>query len=245
MPAVRLGRKGVKHVAARRLLAHDLFAHLPHPPLRIDHTNGHVDWGMMENDVLGLCTCAGLAHSLQLATLATGGIETPPDAVVVQAYRDFCGYDPADPTTDQGGFESDVLSDVQRMTFAGHKLLGWASPDPRNLDQVRKAVAYFNSVYIGAAMPLSAQVNGPAHVWKVVDGKDGIAGGWGGHCMVAGHYSPLGMEFITWGTNQPATWEWYLAYVDEVHVLLWDCQLKMFPAAQQGTILKMLQSLGH
>lgn len=243
MAVVKLGRSAIKHLPARRLLGHHLLEMLPPPPPAVDNTNGGTSWGMMKNDVLGDCTCAGLAHSLQIATLNSGIKQTPSDEEVLQAYEQFCGYNPADSSTDQGGVEVDILTAVSKVGFAGHKLLGWASPDPGNIDHWKKAIAYFNAVYIGAAMPLSAQNNGPTVLWNVESGNDGVAGGWGGHCLISAKYAPDMTEFITWGANQPATWDWRNAYVDEVHVLLWDCDLAKFPVSTQETILSMLDSL--
>jgi hypothetical protein len=195
---------------------------------------------MMSNDQLGDCTIAGIGHSIQVASLNTGAEITPADSQIVAGYEKYCGYVPGDDSTDQGGIEMDVLDGIKRDGFAGMKLLGYVSPDPKNIDHVKKAIAYFGAVYVGAELPLAAQNQG---VWDVADGKSGQPGGWGGHCMVSPKYDAKLAPFITWGVNQAATWAWWLKYVDECHVLLWDGWLKRFPASTQDTVLSMLQVL--
>jgi hypothetical protein len=222
------------------MMGHRILDALPDAPPTIDNTHGISSWGMMLNDILGICTIAGLGHSQQVVSLCAGEEITPPDAVIEQGYETLCGYNPSDPSTDQGGVEMDILSTVSTTGFAGMKLLGFVSPDPQNIDHVKKAIALFRSVYVGASMPLSAQNSG---VWDVVSGDEGVPGGWGGHCMVGPKYDPSQVNFITWGANQAATWAWWQKYVDEFHVLVWDKVLNLFPEETQQDIIDMLQTL--
>lgn len=61
--------------------------------------------------------------------------------------------------------------------------------------------------------------------------------------MVSAEYSVGGPSFITWGMNQPATWAWWLRYVDEIHCPVWDTTLKLFPGALQQQVLNMMQEI--
>lgn len=239
--AVRLGRTFVRHDPKRLMLAHHLLESLAPAPPAADNTKGVTSWGMMLNDQLGCCTITGLGHSEQITTMDTG-MTTPADDVILAGYEKYCGYDPRYPNTDQGGNELDILSRIQTDGFGGMKLLGYVSPDPANLDHVKKAIAYFGSVYMGAELPLAAKSN---DTWDVASGAIGVPGSWGGHCMVSGKYDPATFGFISWGANQPATEAWWLKYVDECHVLLWDVWMERFPAATQQMILSMLQDLDN
>lgn len=238
--AVRLGRAFVRHDPKRLMAAHQLLETLAPAPPAVDNTSGVASWGMMLNDQLGCCTIAGLGHSQQVATLNTDGEVTPGDSVILAGYEKYCGYIQGNPKTDNGGNELDILARIQQDGFGGMKLLGYVSPDPANLDHVRKAISYFGSVYMGAEMPLSAQQAG---TWDVGSGSSAVAGSWGGHCMVTAKYDPSTFDFITWGENQAATVNWWLKYPDECHVLVWDCWVKKFPAATQQMILSMLGEL--
>lgn len=238
-PGRKLGRASVTHNPLRRKLATTLLESLPEAPAAVDNTNGLTSWGMMGNDTLGDCTCAGLGHSVQIATLNTGGIQTPSTDVVEQAYSTLCGYVAGNPATDQGGNELDILTTLEgsKGGVFGRKLLGFVSPDPKNLDHVKKAIAYFGSVYMGCLLPVNTQTQ---PVWTPEAQDGGIEGG---HCMVNARYDATLIPFITWGKVQPATWDWWLRYVDECHVLLWDVWLRKFPLATQQTLLGMLDGV--
>ncbi len=222
-----------------RFMASQFLESMPPAPLASDNTDGIIDWGMMGNDVLGDCTMAGLGHSIQIATINTGALESLSTSQIVTEYEVCCGYNPYNPSSDQGGEESNVLLKVSSCPtgFCGQKLLGYVSPDPKNLDHVRKAIAFFGSVYVGVELPNSVQTQ---KIWTPVSSDGGPAGG---HCMISGKYDSTQISFITWGENQLATWDWWLKYVDECHILLWDVWLKKFPLASQQNILDILHQL--
>lgn len=246
----KLGRSSVIHDPQRRMLATTLLESLPKPPRAVDNRLGVTDWGMMANgpsphnppeipEGVGDCTIVGLAHNQQVLTLDGGRIERPTTAQVVAEYSRSTGYILGDPSTDLGGNELKILTGIEARKDAsifGQKLLGFVSPDPKNLDHVRKAIAYFRCLYLGGMIP--ASVNGQT-VWTPVLGSP-IEGG---HCYVAAAYSEAQMPIITWGMNQPVDWDWHLAYTDEAHVLVWESTLKLFPASTQQTILNMLQAI--
>src|SRR5690242_11483506 len=70
---------------------------LPKAPARVDWTKGIKNWGMMKNDVLGDCTCAGIGHAYQVWTANTAKEVTIPDADILKLYEKACGYNPNDP----------------------------------------------------------------------------------------------------------------------------------------------------
>lgn len=236
---VKLGRKSVTHDPKKRMLATSFLETLPPPPDSVDNTNGITEWGMDGNDTLGDCTMAGLDHHHQVVTLNAGNRISATTSEVVDAYSEYCGYVVGNPSTDQGGNENDILTQVMAGSGVfGGKLLGTVSPDPKNIDHVKKAIALFRAVYMGCEIPRNIQNQ---NVWTAVENDGGIEGG---HCMINASYTPTFVPFITWGMNQPATWSWWLKYVDECHVLVWDSTLKLFPASQQNTILAMLNQVG-
>jgi hypothetical protein len=136
--------------------------------------------------------------------------------------------------------ETDILKAIQSSGFADRKLIGWVSPDPSNLDHLKKAIFYFKSLYTGVELPLSAQNSG---LWDVVPGDQGVAGSWGGHCMALPYYDPSIIKFVTWGALQETTYNWLSTYMDEAHVLLWDDMLGDFPQKTQDDILSILNTL--
>ena len=219
VPGRRLGRKARKTDTRTLQLANYLAPKLPAPPLARNWTGGVTDFGMMENDILGDCTIAGCGHAVQIWTLNAGGaMVTIPDSQIEAAYAAWDGYVPGDPSTDNGGVELDVLTDWRKFGLAGQALTGFAAAKVKNHNEIRQAINLFGGVYIGLALPLTAQNQS---VWDVVSsaGYEKEAGSWGGHCVYVPAYDESGFTCITWGTVQTMTTAFWGAYCDEAYAL--------------------------
>lgn len=216
---MKLGRKAIKTDSRTLTLANYLKPTLPPPPPAKDWTNGITSWGMMLNDKLGDCTIAGVAHAIQVWSANTGGEITALDPTVLNYYEKWDGYNPADPNTDNGGIELDVLNSWHNDGFDGHPLLAFADPNYSNLVQIRQSIALFGGVYIGLALPVTAQNQ---DVWDVVPkgGADGRKGSWGGHCVFVPKYDEKSFTCITWGGLKTMTLAFWKKYCDEAHTLL-------------------------
>lgn len=189
-------------------------------PAKKDWTKKQKDWGMMMNDSIGDCTCAGAGHLIQVWSLNESKEITIPDQAVLQAYEAVGGYKPKDPSTDRGCTELAVLKYWRRSGIGGHKIFAFVSTEPQNHDHVKIGVSTFGGVYIGLALPLSAQKQ---RVWSVPpsgETGDGQPGSWGGHCVVVVAYDGAGLTCITWGKLQRMTWSFWDTYCDESYVLL-------------------------
>ena len=215
---MKLGRRAIRQDPRTLQLARYMRA-LPPPPLAVDWTKGITDFGMMLNDQLGDCTIAGCGHAVQTWTANVGAEVTLPDATIEQAYEDWDGYNPSDPSTDQGGVELDVLNAWRQRGLAGHVVLAFADPPVADLKAVRQAIDLFGGVYIGLGLPVTAQNQ---DVWDVTDLSDpGAApGSWGGHCVWVPKYDLDGFTCVTWGGLQAMTVAFWNEYCDEAHALL-------------------------
>jgi hypothetical protein len=215
---MKLGRKAIKTDSRTLALGDYLKPSLPAPPPAKDWTCGVTDWGVMLNDKLGDCTIAGVAHAIQVWSVCTGGEITPLDSTVLSYYEKWDGYNPADPTTDHGGVELDVLNSWHKEGFDGHALLAFADPKYANLDEIRQSIALFGGVYIGLALPLTAQTQ---DVWDVVPngGAKAKKGSWGGHCVFVPKYDDKSFTCITWGKPKTMTLAFWKKYCDEAHTL--------------------------
>jgi len=214
-----LGRKAIKTDSRTLRFAKYATPALPEPPLSIDWTDGIIDFGMMLNDKLGCCTIAGCGHAVQVWTANCYSESTVPDASILAAYETWDGYNPADPNTDQGGIELDVLNKWRKQGLAGHHIIGFADPSVRNIKEIKQSIAFFGGVYIGVSLPLTAQNQ---DVWDVtLDPGDGSAkaGSWGGHCVFVCAYDADGFTCITWGAKKKLTNAFWNAYVDEAHTI--------------------------
>ena len=224
---VVLGRPRVSpHVGGpRRLKASALLASLPAPASSRDwikaaeaQCNG--DFGVMKNDVLGCCTIAdGPGHDTQIWSANNGAMITPTDDAILAAYESVDGYVAGDPSTDNGGVETDVLGAWQRGIAGFVMLDGWIPVNPQNLDHVRKAIERYGVLYIGVALPLTAQDQA---VWTVDIGgaARAEAGSWGGHAVSISAYDSTSFDVVTWGRRQKMSVDWFLAYCDEAYAPL-------------------------
>jgi hypothetical protein len=220
---MKLGRKAIKTDTRTLRMARYLTPELPPPPPSIDWSRGQSQWGMMLNDTLGDCTIAGVGHAVQVWNLNTAtqpaSVETISDSTLLSYYERWDGYNPGDPSSDQGGIELDVLKNWRKDGFAGHKLLAFADPSVTNLDEIRQSIALFGGVYIGVSLPLTAQSQ---DLWDVVDdgGDAAEAGSWGGHCVFVPAYDAGSFTCITWGAPKKMTLAFWQQYCDEAHTLL-------------------------
>jgi hypothetical protein len=216
----KLGRKAVVTDTRTMRLSKYFTATLPPPPPAVDWSKGITQWQMFLNDQLGDCTCAGVAHAVQVWT-ANGSTEAPlTDAEVLAAYENWCGYNPDDPSTDQGGIELTVLKDFKAQGFAGHTLTAFAAVLPANQTHVQQAINLFVGLYIGMEIPqyiMPEDGNVPT-LWDVNPGADNTI--IGGHCVYIYGYDKVGPKFISWGANYAMTWAYFTKFVDEAYGLI-------------------------
>ena len=156
---------------------------------------------------------------MQVWTANTGGMVTIPDPSIQSYYEKWDGYVPGEPSTDAGGVELDVLNDWQKQGLAGNALMAFADPKSNNMVEIRQSIALFGGVYIGLALPLTAQTQ---EVWDVTPhgGAKAKKGSWGGHCVFVPKYDPEGFTCITWGQLKTMTVAFWKKYCDEAHTLL-------------------------
>lgn len=207
---MKLGKLAARRDPRTLRLARYLAPALPPPPAQVDYTCGVKDWGMMLNDRLGCCTIAAVGHAVQAWRLNAGGSQAPgtqgtepalaiPDSTILQYYEQWDGYNPAEPCTDQGGVEIQVLNDWRQQGFAGHTLDAYVAIDlgtgrqalgirslapgtPCPAPDIATAIWLFGGAYIGVELPITAQTQ---DVWDVTNEDDPAAapGTWGGHAV--------------------------------------------------------------
>jgi hypothetical protein len=223
---VKLGKRAPRLDDRTLKLSNYFLPSLPLPPLSVDYTGGVTSFGMMLNDNLGNCTIAAVGHAEQIWSIAADGPNselTVPDALILEKYQQWCGYNPADPSTDLGGVEIDVLNSWRSRGFHPsshphhHPLIAYADPDPMNLVHVRQAIQLFGGVYIGLQLPISAQSQ---DIWAPAAGPNGEPGSWGGHAVFVPAYDAETFTCITWGGLQKMTVSFWDECVDEVHALI-------------------------
>lgn len=192
---------------------------LPPAPIAVDYTDKMPDdFGVMLNDHLGDCTCAAYYHARQVWSFNSGGKEiTEPDHAVLELYKKSCGYDPSNPTTDEGGVEQDVLTYLLNVGAPDcQPIKAFVEIDPRNLDDMKRAIYDTGCVYIGINLPQHIMDgDSPPIQWGVVPG-DTIAGG---HAIILVGYTMDGFYLISWGKKYFCTNSFLAAYCEEAYVI--------------------------
>lgn len=232
-PKFRLGRMARRF--DRHIPHYAMVKMMPGIPLRppllqqVNHADKLPgDVGMMLNDSLGCCTCAGIYHALQVWGMDAHGLDyTEPDGCVLKLYEDM-GYKPGDPMTDQGVVEQVIL---EHLTSVGmpladgsrHKLAAYVEVDPRNFEDVCEVIQEFGVAYIGFEVPKGFMETGPTNRWDASSSFGAIEGG---HCVIvtgfdrSDHGNPT-FNVISWGTKQwVMTADFWRRYVDECYLLI-------------------------
>jgi len=202
---------------------------LPPPPASVDYTKGMPsDLGMMMNDTLGDCTCAAFYHAIQVWTFnAHNGksMDTEPDGDVEKLYEQACGYKPQQGGEGPGGNEQHVLKYLLRTGApcgpngnVRNKIAAFVEIDPRNTDDVKRAINNCGVAYIGFSVPQNIMPpdGEPPAVWKVDPTNPQLIGG---HAVVLAGYDANGARVISWGQCYTMTWDFFAKYVDEVYAI--------------------------
>lgn len=219
----KLGRKAVVH-DSRTVRMSRYFTALPAPPQNVDWTKGQTSFGMLRNDVLGDCSIAGIGHAIQVWSQNTSTEATITDDDVQAYYEAWCGYNPADPSTDAGGILLYVLKDFKKDGFVDHRLVGYGAAIS-SVKTVQQAISLFGGVYIGFNVPqfIMPSDGEPPKVWDVQPGLDNTIVG--GHCVFVAGYSTdefgaVTFKLISWGEVYSMTQAFWAHFVDESYALV-------------------------
>lgn len=178
---------------------------------------------ILGNDRYGDCAEAGAMHLIQVQTANTGRPLHGTLQQTLDLYSALTGFNPNDPSTDQGTVLLDLLhywksTGIQVTDANGlivtHKILGWASLDLSSVAQMRYANDLFGGTYMGINCPESAQEDTSNWTYQP---KSPIVGG---HCVDGTGQGSAGGHLISWGLNIPFTWEFMLNLADEGYVVV-------------------------
>jgi hypothetical protein len=233
--AIRLGKHlGVVHDPRTLQLARYTAA-VPKPP-----SSGATPMArlgtpqMFANDTYGDCTCAAAGH-LEVAWL---------NHMLALTDQDILDLYWRTGTQDTGRYPLDVLNEWRKNGLAGHKIGAFAKVDPTNRTHVAQAIWLFGGIYLGFALPKTAQHQ---KVWDVVNngGPDAKPGSWGGH-MVDGVAwgSKSGIQIATWNEIVRVTWDFLATYCDEAYAVLSPDWLTAGKSPQGFDIKTLAKDLG-
>lgn len=217
----KLGKKPARQGAVQFKLIDYIDKTKLTPPNSFGHEQAIKTWGMLGNDKYGDCVWAGAAHETMDWNREANKTVTFTDASVLDAYTEVTGFNPNDPSTDQGT-DVQVAASFRRKTGVldangkRHKVAAYLSITPGDLAEHKLALWLFGAVGIGINFPKSAmdQFNA-GKPWSVVSGSP----------IDGGHYIPLvayrgELECVTWGAIQKLTSGFLKKYNDESVVYL-------------------------
>lgn len=196
------------------------------------------DWGMYLNDSLGDCVIADCAHQVMLHTANAGKIVLPTDADALATYEAVGGYNPADPSTDQGCDESAACAYMQSTGIAGQKSAGSGMIDPSNLDHIRWTVQLFGACRLGISVTDDMmQQFSAGEPWVELTGNVE-----GGHDVPIVQYDMQFAYVVTWRKLQPVAWSLVAngQWLDEAHGEVWPDFLNASGLAPSGFNLAQL-----
>ena len=215
-----LGKKAPRHDPRTLRFARYLTAQLPPPPDSVDYTTKVSSWPMYLNDQEGDCTCAGAAHMIQGWTAAaSGSAVTISNQDVQKAYIDNSGFDPTTGANDNGCVEIDVLNYWRKTGIGDHKIGAFARVSVRDASLVRAGTYLFGGLYLGLALPITAQTQ-DTWDWTGSLSGDAAPGSWGGHAVDVVAYDDRALTIVTWGALKQMTWTFFDRYCDEAYAIL-------------------------
>ena len=195
---------------------------LPPAPVEASWVTKVPQWPMYKKDILGDCTIAAAAHMIgQWSWYSAGKEAMLSDQDILTAYEAVSGYVPGKPDTDNGAVMIDVLNYWRKTGIGGHTIQGYAQIQLDDMETLKSAVELFGNVYLGVALPISAQGE---QAWTVTTGgvysQAGAVGSWGGHCIPIVAYSPETFTVVTWGETLKMSHNFLRDYADEMYVVL-------------------------
>jgi hypothetical protein len=221
----RLGKRPPV-VDARTLKFRKYTTTLPPVPLLVDFMSKVPSFPMYLNDVEGDCVCAAAGHMIQNWTQYSGKYFQPTDADI-QTFYEFSGFDPGNPSTDQGWELLPALKVWRNKGIGGHKIVAFAQLTTGDFGELLDAIRIFGNAYLGFSLPDYVVPNsGPDWTtirWLYEEGNPPDPNN--GHCVPAMKFSlktAYGHRvwFVSWAARMVMNPPFYQAYSDEAWVAI-------------------------
>jgi hypothetical protein len=190
--------------AKHRMAKYVKLSQLPTPPAVFNYwplANQSAVADILGNSTLGDCTAAGACHLTDVYSAGGGSPAAMTAAQAIAFYSLSTGYDPSNPTTDQGGDEVTVLTTWENGGLDGkglHPIKGFVLVDGSNAPLLFASCWIFGGLYFGLELTdAMANTNQAGFLWT-----PGTANPNDGHCVVGAGGDSSGKGTIatnTWG----------------------------------------------
>jgi hypothetical protein len=215
----KFGRTRPKYTPPLLRFGNYLKQNLPIPPDSVNYIIPSVLSSLnmiLDNDKIGDCTAAGAMHiENTFRANANSGLPFATTQQAINFYSDSTGYNPDDPTTDQGGNEIDVLNYWRQYGLfrdGTAKISAYLSIDATNQTELKAAIWLAENLYFGVELPDAWLKNFPGNgfTWDVA----GEPNPKHGHCFVGLGYDSKGVIIDSWGYIGKVTWAAIAKYAD-------------------------------
>lgn len=198
----KLGRKRPVARCPRFSLYNYLMRGIPPPPPTCSYAKDASTAlsDVYENDKLGDCVIAGIAHVVGVLTANAGTPFIYTDQQIIALYSAIGGYVPGDPSTDQGCDEQTALNywENNGAPAGEHKIAGWLRVNAADPTEYRTALWLFENLYFGLELPdawINPMPEASGFVWDAAGPPDAN----NGHCVAGVGYTAAGVTIDTWG----------------------------------------------
>jgi len=213
----RLGRTRPVARCPRLSLSNYLTRKLPEPPATVDYIKPAATAlaEVYENDTLGDCVIAGMAHVVGVLTGNAGG--SPflyTNKQIIGLYSAIGGYIPGDPSTDRGCDEQTALNYWENNGAMpphsapsggdSHRIAGWLAVNGADPSEFRIALWLFENLYFGMELPdewINPMPSAAGFTWNAAGPPDPD----NGHCVAGVAYNSHGVTIDTWGMTGTIT----------------------------------------
>jgi hypothetical protein len=189
--------------AKHRMAKYVKLSQLPTAPASFNYwpiANASAVADILGNGTLGDCTAAGACHLADVYTAGGGAPAALTAAQAIAFYSLSTGYNPSDPSTDQGGDEITVLTTWEKGLDGNglHAIKGFVLVDGANAPLLFASCWLFGGLYFGLELTdAMANTSGAGFLWT-----PGTSNPNDGHCVVGagGESSGKGqIQINTWG----------------------------------------------
>jgi hypothetical protein len=198
----KLGRRRPVARCPRFSLHNYLMRGLAAPPTACDYSKPAATAlaKVYENDTLGDCVIAGMAHVVGVLTGNAGRPYLYTNEQIIGLYSAIGGYVPGKPSTDNGCDEQTALNywENNGAPAGEHRIAGWLSVNAADPTEYRTALWLFENLYFGLELPdkwVNPMPAEPGFTWDAAGPPDPN----NGHCVAGVGYSAQGVSIDTWG----------------------------------------------
>jgi hypothetical protein len=223
---VKLGKRPARYDPAVPRMSIFTRGRLPPPPAYSNWYADISDWGMLMNDTWGDCFEAAILHWIMEQSAYAGKPLVATNAEVL-AFYSYTGFDPNDPSTDQGTYGMGRGGAFDFWKVHGVMCGGQLDKVTAYMQIMRKdpiewmqGINYFGGMLVGLQLPEAIlAANTVPDVWYDYNGP--VAGG---HEILVNGYQTVGStrlyDLISWGAHYRATEDFLMHCVDETVVVV-------------------------